>query len=48
MEAKLWQTVLTAAFMFLVYEKIAAGVFAALGGNAFNRRQINLLWVLRD
>merc|ERR1711907_288288 len=32
MEAKLWQTVLTAAFQFLTYEKTQALVFALLLG----------------
>lgn len=30
MEAKLWQTVLTAALMFLAYEKISSFVFRLL------------------
>ena len=30
MQAKLWQTVLTAAFQFLTYEKVQALVFAVL------------------
>jgi len=32
LEAKLWQTVLTTALMFLCYEKIAAFVFAIMAG----------------
>ncbi|XP_021344927.1 peroxisomal membrane protein PMP34-like, partial [Mizuhopecten yessoensis] len=31
MEAKLLQTVLTAAFMFMIYEKIAATIFSIMG-----------------
>lgn len=31
MEAKLLQTVLTAALMFMVYEKIAAATFRVMG-----------------
>jgi hypothetical protein len=34
MQAKLWQTVLTAAFQFLTYEKVQALVFAVLSKNS--------------
>lgn len=33
MEAKLWQTVLTAAFQFLTYEQVQKVVFAVLIGD---------------
>lgn len=38
MEAKLWQTVATAAFMFLTYEKIAHLIFSLMVRNEANKK----------
>ena len=41
MESKLLQTVLTAAFMFMVYEKIAAAVFRLMGAEFVKPTRVN-------